>query len=131
MTAAALRAWYVPRGRMGRRRWWTAYVLPLLAAGGVVWAADLATGVATLDSGAANPALRVWLAFGWISTAYWPLVLVPMTAAWVVRLHDRGLPAWWLLINAVPVAGTGGLIVVAGLLPGDEGPNGYGPPAAG
>jgi uncharacterized membrane protein YhaH (DUF805 family) len=130
MTTAALQAWYVPRGRMGRRRWWTAYVLPLLAAGGLAWAGDLVTGVATLDSGASNPALRVWLAFGWISTAYWPLVLVPMTAAWAVRLHDRGLPAWWLLANAVPVAGTAGLLGAAGLLPGDQGPNRYGPPPA-
>jgi uncharacterized membrane protein YhaH (DUF805 family) len=128
MTAARVGAWYLPRGRMGRRRWWTAYVLPLLAAGGVVWAADLATGVATLDSGAQNPALRVWYAFGWISTAYWPLVLVPMTAAWAVRLHDRGLPAWWLLANAVPGLGSAGLLVVAGLLPGEDTANLYGPP---
>ena len=130
MTGAALRAWYLPRGRMGRRRWWTAYVLPLLAAGAAAWGADLATGVATLDSDASNPALRVWLAFGWVSTVYWPLVLVPMTAGWAVRLHDRGLPAWWLLGNAVPVLGTAGLLGVAGLVPGTDGPNAYGPPPA-
>lgn len=127
---AAVRAWYLPHGRMGRRRWWTVYVLPLLAAGLVVWGADLATGVATLDAGTANPALRVWLAFGWISTAYWPLVLLPMTAAWAVRLHDRGLSAWWLLLNLAPGAGTLVLLVVAGLLPGDPGPNRYGAPPA-
>ncbi len=126
MTAAA--RWYLPRGRMGRRRWWTAYVLPLLAAGGAAWAADLATGVATLDPGTANPALRVWLAFGWTSTAYWPLVLVPMTAAWAVRLHDRGRPAWRLLLNLVPAIGTVALLVEAGLLPGHPGANRYGSP---
>jgi uncharacterized membrane protein YhaH (DUF805 family) len=122
--------WYLPRGRMGRRRWWTAYVLPIVGLGLLAWAADLATGVATLDSGEANPLLRLWLAFGWISTAYWAVVLVPMVAAWVVRLHDRGMSAWWLLLNLLPVVGSLCLVAVAGALPGERRPNIYGPPTA-
>lgn len=123
--------WYLPRGRMSRSRWWLVYVLPILALGLVVWLADLATGVATLDSDASNPALRLWLAFGWLSTAFWAVVAVPMVAAWAARLHDRGLSAWWLLLNLVPLVGSLALVASAGVLRGDDGPNSYGPPPSG
>lgn len=113
---------------MPRSRWWLRYVLPILALGLVAWLVDLASGVATLDSDATNPALRLWLAFGWVSTVFWVAVLVPMVVAWVARLHDRGLSAWWLLLNLVPVVGSLALVVLAGALPGDAGPNAYGPP---
>ena len=107
-------------------------MLPIVGLGLVAWAADLATGVATLDSGEADALLRLWLAFGWISTGYWAVVLVPMIAAWVVRLHDRGLSAWWLLLNLVPLAGSLFLVVVAGALPGDGRANAHGaPPVSG
>lgn len=120
--------WYLPRGRLSRRRWWLRYVLPILAVGLLAMLADLATGVATFDTAGDPLALRVWLAFGWLSTAYWLLVLVPMVAAQVARLHDRGLSAGWMLANLVPVVGQLALLVPTGFLPGDPGPNRYGPP---
>lgn len=125
-----VRQWYLPRGRMSRSRWWLRYVLPILVLGSVAWLLDLATGVATLDSGASNPALRLWLAFGWLSTVFWAAVLVPMVAAWATRLHDTGRSAWWLLLNLVPVAGSLALVVLAGVRPGDPRENVHGPPAS-
>lgn len=119
--------WYLPRGRMSRRNWWLRYVLPILAVGLLAMVADLAAGVATFDTAGDPLVLRVWLAFGWLSTVYWLLVLVPMIAAQVARLHDRGMSAGWMLLNVVPVVGQLALLVPTGLLPGDAGPNRFGP----
>ena len=56
------------------------------------------------------------------------LTLVPSVSAQVTRLHDRGMPAWWLLLNLVPFFGQLTLLVITGVLPGQPHPNRYGPP---
>ena len=66
---------------------------------------------------------------------YGPIVLavVLLTApasisASATRLHDRGMPAWWLLLGLVPYVGGLALLVLNGFLRGDAGPNRYGHP---
>ena len=49
-------------------------------------------------------------------------------SASATRLHDRGMPAWWLLLGLVPYLGSLALLVLNGFLRGDGGPNRYGPP---
>jgi len=115
--------WYVRRGRIDRRTWWLQYSLPLALLTLLALAADVSLGNTDLDAvalGSASP--------------YGPLVLavVLLTApasisASATRLHDRGMPAWWLLIGFVPVVGGLALLVLNGFLKGDAGPNRYGP----
>jgi uncharacterized membrane protein YhaH (DUF805 family) len=45
----------------------------------------------------------------------------------VIRLHDLGRSAWWMLIALVPIAGV--IVLIAfWALAGDAQPNTYGPP---
>jgi uncharacterized membrane protein YhaH (DUF805 family) len=44
----------------------------------------------------------------------------------VKRLHDRGLSGWFAAAFVIPFVGFVAFIVI-GLIPGDEGPNAYGP----
>jgi uncharacterized membrane protein YhaH (DUF805 family) len=115
--------WYVRRGRIDRRTWWLHYTLPLAVLSVLGLFADLAIGNSDLDRIAAG------------SSPYGPLVLavVLLTApasisASVARLHDRGMPAWWLLLGLAPYVGGLALLVLNGFLPGDPQPNRYGPP---
>lgn len=56
------------------------------------------------------------------------LLLWPMLAISIKRLHDRGRRGLWVLLGLVPVAGWLWLILSNGLLRGDAGANRYGPP---
>jgi len=67
-------------------------------------------------SAAFYPALYLFAAF--ITVAYAQL------AVYAKRFHDRGKSAWWVLIAFVPLIG----FLELGMLPGDPGPNTYGPP---
>ena len=53
------------------------------------------------------------------------VLFFPCISPFARRLHDKGLTAWLLLLGLVPF-GQLALIILA-ILPGDEGPNGYGP----
>jgi uncharacterized membrane protein YhaH (DUF805 family) len=55
------------------------------------------------------------------------VTLPPQFSAQVTRLHDREHSAWWLLFFLLPFAGSIVLLVQM-CLPGDPGPNAYGPP---
>lgn len=59
-----------------------------------------------------------------------PILFVPLLwteiALTVKRLHDRGLSGWFAILLAVPILGILAFVVV-GLLPGNPGPNAYGP----
>ena len=114
--------WYVRRGRIDRRTWWLQYTVPLAGLAVLGLFADLAMGSTDLDEIAAG------------GSPYGPIVLavVLLTApasisASAARLHDRGMPAWWLLLGLVPYVGGLALLVLNGFLRGDAGPNRYGP----
>jgi uncharacterized membrane protein YhaH (DUF805 family) len=53
-------------------------------------------------------------------------VLLPGLAVQVRRLHDTNKSGWWILIGLVPFVG-GIVLLVFDCLPGDQGPNQYGP----
>lgn len=61
-----------------------------------------------------------------ISTLYSLAVLVPGIAVGARRLHDTDRTAWWLLISLVPLIGWIWIIILLAI-PGDQGPNQYGP----
>jgi uncharacterized membrane protein YhaH (DUF805 family) len=115
--------WYLRRGRIDRRTWWLHYTLPLAGLAVLALLSDLSMGNTDLDDVAAG------------GSPYGPIVLavVLLTApasisASAARLHDRGMPAWWLLLGFVPYVGGLALLVLNGFLRGDGGPNRYGPP---
>lgn len=55
------------------------------------------------------------------------LLIWPALAIAVKRWHDRGKSGWWVLISLVPIVGPIWALVETGFLPGDDGPNEYGP----
>lgn len=123
-------SWYLPRGRIGRQRWWLGYVLAFVLLG----------------------ILTTWVDRTWFPHAYprvddpdgfdvlWPfpdqggpvtaitglLLLVPNVGALVCRLHDRDHSGWWLLWLLVPLVGWLVLVVTVGFLRGTDGANQYG-----
>jgi uncharacterized membrane protein YhaH (DUF805 family) len=114
--------WYVRRGRIDRRTWWLQYTAPLVGLAVLGLFADLAMGNSDLDTIAAGGS-----PYGPIVLAVALLTAPAQVSASVARLHDRGMPAWWLLLGLVPYVGGLALLVLNGFLPGDAGPNRYGP----
>ncbi len=115
--------WYVRRGRIDRRTWWLHYTVPLTALALLAFLADLSTGAASLPTPAA-PVVE----YGPVFTLLSLLSLPASISSNVTRLHDRGLPAWLLLVVLVPVLGQLALIVLTGFVPGHPHANRYGPP---
>ncbi|WP_222267394.1 DUF805 domain-containing protein [Modestobacter marinus] len=115
--------WYVRRGRIDRRTWWLHYTLPLTGLALLAFLADLTTGAGSLPT-AAQPDLT----YGPLFTVVGLLSAPASISSNVTRLHDRGLPAWLLLLALVPVVGQLGLLVLTGFVPGHRGVNRYGPP---
>jgi Protein of unknown function (DUF805) len=56
-----------------------------------------------------------------------PVVLWMALAVMTKRYHDRGKPAWWILIAFIPVVGGIWQLIELGLLHGTDGANDYGP----
>jgi uncharacterized membrane protein YhaH (DUF805 family) len=115
--------WYVRRGRIDRRTWWLHYTLPLTALALLAFLADLTTGAAQLPT-AGQPEV----VYGPLFTLVGLLGAPASISSNVTRLHDRGLPAWLLLLAFVPVFGQLGLLALTGFVSGHRGPNRYGPP---
>jgi uncharacterized membrane protein YhaH (DUF805 family) len=115
--------WYLRRGRIDRRTWWLQYTLPLGGLAVLGLFADLAMGNTDLDRIAAGGS-----PYGPIVLAVALLTAPASISASATRLHDRGMPAWWLLLGLVPYLGGLALLVLNGFLPGDSRPNRYGPP---
>lgn len=55
------------------------------------------------------------------------LAIWPALAIQIKRWHDRGKSGWWVLIALVPIIGGFWVLIECGFLPGDVGPNEYGP----
>ena len=123
-----LKQWYVPRGRMDRRTWWMHYTLPLAGLSLLALLADQALGLGRIGFTTTTSAASFVYEPGFFALVTSLLTVVPSIAAHVTRLHDRNMPAWWLLLAFIPVVGGLGLFVLLAFVPGNPGPNRYGPP---
>ena len=99
----AISQWYLRRGRIDRRTWWLQYTLPLAGLAVLGLFADLAMGNTDLDEIAAGGS-----PYGPIVLAVALLTAPASISASASRLHDRGMPAWWLLLGLVPYLGGAG-----------------------
>jgi len=117
--------WYVRRGRIDRRTWWLQYTVPLAVLSGLGLLADVALGNSDLTAIVTGNE-----AFGPIFELVTLLAAPASISASATRLHDRGMSTWWLPLAIVPVLGPLAFLVLNGFLPGDAGPNRYGPPSS-
>ncbi len=121
-----MRFLFSPNGRIGRLAWWGGEFVPVLA---VILGVVLIGETIGESYYTSPPAAR--------ATAILTLVAMPVLSMWinicltVKRFHDRGKSGVWFLIVFVPVIGGLWQIVECGFLPGDAGPNEYGPPGGG
>lgn len=114
--SSVLRQYVTFSGRARRSEFWWWYLAVFLVA--IVFA------IAAYLFGAGT--VGTLLALGY--SAFGLLILLPTVAVAVRRLHDRGMPAWWLLLIFVPAVGELALLILLAL-PGQPGTNRYGPPA--
>jgi uncharacterized membrane protein YhaH (DUF805 family) len=116
-------------GRIGRARFWLGVLLVILMSVGFGVLAGL-LGIPLNTAHDPNveeigPAGALLLLVAFVVVAYAQL------AVYAKRFHDRGKSAWWVLIAFVPVIGFFWILIDLGMLAGDPGPNGYGPPEDG
>ena len=119
--------WYVRRGRIDRRTWWVQYFVPVAVLSVLALFADLALGNTDLQRMVETGVLD----YGPIVQVVALLTLPASISGAVTRLHDRGLPAWLMLIVFVPLFGQLALLGLTGFVRGDAGANKYGPPPSG
>ncbi|SDO35990.1 Uncharacterized membrane protein YhaH, DUF805 family [Klenkia soli] len=117
--------WYVRRGRIGRRVFWLHYVLPIMLLTVLAIGVDLSFGDTNLLAVAEGR--ETVLELGAATTAIGYLTIAPTLSSQATRLHDQGRSAWWLLLNVVPLFGQLALFGICGFVPGQPGPNRYGP----
>jgi len=116
-------------GRIGRARFWLGVLLVILMsiAFGIVGSL---LGI-PIDTGTAPVAEEISLAGAVYLIAAMAAVAYAQLAVYAKRFHDRGKSAWWVLIAFVPIVGFFWILIELGMLPGDLGPNVYGPPELG
>jgi len=113
-------------GRIGRARFWLGVVLVVLM--------SIALGVVAglfgipLDTGTGPQAEEIGVGGALYLLIAFIVVAYSQLAVYAKRFHDRGKSAWWVLIAFVPVIGFFWVLIELGMLPGDPGPNAYGPP---
>jgi len=66
-----------------------------------------------------RPIVAVLIGLGLLVAALWTFRLT------ILRLHDIGLPGWWVLLGAVPIVGTLAGVLLA-MVPGSHGDNRFG-----
>ena len=105
--------WYLFgfEGRINRGKYWLGWAV-LYAFFIIAWAIAAVIGSA----------------FVWTLVAILSLVAIwPGLAIQIKRWHDRGKSGWWVLIGLIPIIGFWWVLIECGFLPGDVGPNEYGP----
>ena len=77
------------------------------------------TSASELGDGTASASFNV-SGFGYITMAFWLLIIIPALAVAIRRMHDQDRSGWWILIPLV------GAIMVM-FIGGTAGPNRFGP----
>ena len=100
------------KGRVTRKQFWIFNL--------IIFGAGLLLGVLTGTPEEFGEFTRPQLMFMiWI---FWPSLAVQAK-----RWHDLNKSAWWLLLNAIPIAGPIWAFIENGFLPGTPGDNKFGP----
>ncbi|MFC4627883.1 DUF805 domain-containing protein [Promicromonospora alba] len=111
-------------GRARAAEYWLFY-LALAIVNVVIFVALLLPALITMDPVTQEPGV-----LGMIGSTLLAIVmlgtLVPLLAAAVRRLHDTGKSGWFYLLCLVPFVG-GIILIVLLALPGEPGPNRFGP----
>ncbi|MCP4779696.1 MAG: DUF805 domain-containing protein [Hyphomicrobium sp.] len=122
-------------GHIGRGQFWLGYLavvilavlIAIIVSVMVPWEDVTVTGAdgqPTLDF--TSPALTpAWIAY----LVYFVVGLWIAIAISIKRFRDRGKSGWWSLIMFITLIGPIWWLIELGFLPGDPGPNTYGPPA--
>jgi uncharacterized membrane protein YhaH (DUF805 family) len=97
------------KGRISRKPFWVFNM--------VVFAAGMMFGLFTEPTEEINKYQLMFML--WI---FWPSMAVQAK-----RWHDINKPAWWLLINFIPIAGPIWALIQNGCIAGTRGPNRFGP----
>jgi uncharacterized membrane protein YhaH (DUF805 family) len=113
-------------GRIGRARFWLGVLLVILL--GMAFGVVACLLGIPLDTGTGPVAEEISLAGALYLLAAFTAVAYAQLAVYAKRFHDRGKSAWWVLIAFVPLIGFLWIVIELGMLPGDPGPNLYGPP---
>ena len=101
------------KGRVTRKQFWIFNL--------IIFSAGLMLGVLTGTPEEFGEFTRSQIMFMlWI---FWPSLAVQAK-----RWHDINKSAWWLLLNAIPIAGPIWALIENGFLPGTPGDNKFGPP---
>lgn len=106
------------QGRIGRTRFWTASLVNLATFGLIALALVVASGRS--EEGASSGLVFAVFA-GFAAFKYVDFAICAK------RWHDRGKSGWWSMIAFAPLIGPFWLLIEAGLVRGQEGPNEYGP----
>ncbi len=100
------------KGRATRKQFWIFNL--------IIFSAGLLLGVITGTPDEFGQFTRPQIMFMlWI---FWPSLAVQAK-----RWHDINKSAWWLLLNAIPIAGPIWALIENGFLPGTPGDNRFGP----
>ncbi|MGL4860846.1 MAG: DUF805 domain-containing protein [Enterobacteriaceae bacterium] len=109
-----LRQYAVFRGRARRKEYWFFMLVQVLALLLISWIERILA--------IANPEIL----FGWYTTLYLLITLLPALAVTSRRLHDGNCSAWWLLLYLLPPVGVL-FLNLAALRRGTSGDNRFGP----
>jgi uncharacterized membrane protein YhaH (DUF805 family) len=128
--------WYVRRGRINRATYWLHYALPLTGAYLLATVLDVSLGLSFVSTHSSSyysydsysSSYSAMYSAGPIALLTSLALLAPSISALVARLHDRNHSAHWLWFLLLPFAGPIVLLITAGFLAGDPGPNSYGHP---
>jgi uncharacterized membrane protein YhaH (DUF805 family) len=113
-------------GRIGRAKFWLGFLLIIVMA--IVLGAVAGLFGVTVREGRGVAFEEMGFAAILYVVAATILITYSQLAVYAKRFHDRGKSAWWILIAFVPVIGFFWILIELGMLPGDPGPNRYGPP---
>ena len=124
----AIGQWFSFQGRIRRKTWWLAYVLPLIGISILATVLDIALGFVSLEDAQPAEGYAVQTSgIGVFGIAALVLSIWGGLAGQVKRWHDRDKSGWFVLVNFIPLVGAIWVLVEVGFLRGTAGPNRFGP----